>query len=303
MASRELIDMSALPVPDAVVVPAADTIFAQWLSRLRTLDPDFNALVESDPAYKQGEVNAFQVTLLMQRVNDAVRAVLLASSAGNDLDHLGAGFEVPRKVLVPADPNAIPPVEAVLETDDDFRRRIQSSWGRLSTAGALDAYRFFTASASPDTLDVRPYGPEDHNKPGEVHIYVLSRLNAGVPSAALLATVLSSVSGDDVRPLTDYVTAYPATIIPFEVEADILLPYGLDNDMVMDMAREALARYLDLTYRIGVTVSRSGIFSMLHQKGVATVHLRLPADDREMGVGEVGRCTAIRLNKVVVDGD
>lgn len=297
------INLAELPVPDAIQVPDTSALFTAWLERLLALHPAFSALVESDPAFKLGEINAWQVALLMGRMNDDVRAVLLASAGGSDLDHLGAGFDVPRKLLHPGDAQAIPPVLPVWEDDETFRLRIQTSWGRLSTAGAADAYRFFTASASTDTLDVRPYGPEDHGLPGEVHLYILARGDSGLPSTALIDTVLASVSGKDVRPLTDYVTAYPAIIGPFDIEADIYLPYGLDNDLVMDSAREALAQYLALTYRIGVTLSCSGIFSVLHQSGVVTVRMRAPLADREMGIGEVAKCLSVRLNKVVLNGD
>lgn len=297
------INLSDLPVPDAVLVPDTSQLFSAWLERLLILHPAFSALVESDPAYKLGEINAWQVALLMGRMNDDVRAVLLASARGTDLDHLGAGFDVPRKLIDPGDPQAIPPVPALWEDDDTYRLRIQTSWGRLSTAGAADAYRFFTASASTETLDVRPYGPEDHGLPGQVHLYILARNASGIPGPALIKTVLDAVSEKDVRPLTDYVTAYPSIIVPFEIEADICLPYGLDNDLVMANARAALEQYLALTYRIGITLSRSGIFSVLHQSGTVTVRMRTPVADREMGIGEVAKCIAIRLTKVVLNGD
>ncbi|MBY7256874.1 baseplate assembly protein, partial [Escherichia coli] len=86
--SYDVINLSDLPVPDAIVVPDAAVIFGAWLARLRELDPEFDALVESDPAYKQGEVTAFQLTLAFQRVNDAVRAVFLASAQKADLDQI-----------------------------------------------------------------------------------------------------------------------------------------------------------------------------------------------------------------------
>ena len=140
--SYDVINLSALAVPDAIVVPDSADIFTRWLARLRELDPEFDALVESDPAYKQGEINAYQLTLAFQRVNDAVRAVFLASARGADLDQLGAAFNVSRLVIVPGDPDAVPPVEPVYESDDAFRERIQLSWAQLNTAGARNAYRF-----------------------------------------------------------------------------------------------------------------------------------------------------------------
>lgn len=47
--SYDVINLSALAVPDAIVVPDAADIFTRWLARLRELDTEFDALVESDP--------------------------------------------------------------------------------------------------------------------------------------------------------------------------------------------------------------------------------------------------------------
>lgn len=172
--SYDVINLSALAVPDAIVVPDAADIFTRWLARLRELDPEFDALVESDPAYKQGEINAYQLTLAFQRVNDAVRAVFLASARGADLDQLGAAFNVSRLVINPGDPDAVPPVDPGYEDDEAFRERIQLSWAQLNTAGARNAYRFHAKSADNDVLDADAYGPETHNRPGEVDVYVLA---------------------------------------------------------------------------------------------------------------------------------
>lgn len=122
--SPNLIDLSAIPVPDAILVPDATTIFNSWLEKLRDLDTVYDALVESDPVYKQGEANAYQTVLLLQRINDAVRGVLLASALGADLDQIGAGFNVARQVITPAQPESIPPVDAKMEDDEAYRGRI-----------------------------------------------------------------------------------------------------------------------------------------------------------------------------------
>ena len=177
--SYDVINLSELAVPDAIVVPDSSEIFSRWLARLRELDSEFDALVESDPAYKQGEVTAYQLTLAFQRVNDAVRAVFLASARNDDLDQLGAAFNVKRLVIEPGDPNAVPPVDPVLEDDNAFRERIQLSWAQLNTAGARNAYRFHAKSADTDVLDADACGPETHNRPGEVDVYVLSRTGRG----------------------------------------------------------------------------------------------------------------------------
>ncbi len=296
--SQAIIDLSAIPVPDAVDVPDTAILITQIVAKYQELDTLFSALVESDPAYKWAETLAFRVALMRQQVNDAVRAVLLASARGNDLDQVGANFQVPRLVITPADDSTIPPTPAVYEDDDAFRERIQLSWARLSTAGAKNAYRYFAQSADSEVLDVKAYGPETHSQEGRVFLYVLSRTGDGTASQSLLDKVAASVSNDEIRPLTDFVSVRTADIIPYDVVADIHIPYGLDGELVMKNAREALQTYTDSAHRIGLVASCSGMDGALHQTGVITVELISPPSDIVPAMGQAPWCRTITLNKV-----
>lgn len=295
--SYDVINLSALAVPDAIVVPNAADIFTRWLARLRELDPEFDALVESDPAYKQGEINAYQLTLAFQRVNDAVRAVFLASARGADLDQIGAGFNVTRLVINPGDPDAVPPVEPVYEDDDAFRERIQLSWAQLNTAGARNAYRFHAKSADNDVLDADAYGPETHNRPGEVDVYVLSRTGNGEASPGLTEKVMNKLSADEVRPLTDYVSVKSATIVSYAVTAELDIPDGPDAQTVLEHAISTLTSYTQLSHRINGLVPLSAIYAALQQPGVSRVRLISPVADLEAAAGQAPWCSAINVTR------
>ncbi|ENO0289812.1 baseplate J/gp47 family protein [Enterobacter bugandensis] len=295
--SYDVINLSALAVPDAIVVPDAADIFTRWLARLRELDPEFDALVESDPAYKQGEINAYQLTLAFQRVNDAVRAVFLASARGADLDQIGAGFNVSRLVINPGDPDAVPPVDPVYEDDDAFRERIQLSWAQLNTAGARNAYRFHAKSADNDVLDADAYGPETHNRPGEVDVYVLSRTGNGEASHGLTEKVMSELSADEVRPLTDYVSVKSATIVSYAVTAELDIPDGPDAQTVLENAISTLTSYTLLSHRINGLVPLSAIYAALQQPGVSRVRLISPVADLEAAAGQAPWCSAINVTR------
>ncbi|WP_456071590.1 baseplate assembly protein [Enterobacter quasiroggenkampii] len=298
MASNyDVINLSALAVPDAIVVPDAADIFTRWLARLRELDPVFDALVESDPAFKQGEINAYQLALAFQRVNDAVRAVFLASARGADLDQIGAGFNVSRLVINPGDPDAVPPVDPVYEDDDAFRERIQLSWAQLNTAGARNAYRFHAKSADNDVLDADAYGPETHNRPGEVDVYVLSRTGNGEASPSLTEKVMSELSADEVRPLTDYVSVKSATIVSYAVTAELDIPDGPDAQTVLEHAISTLTSYTRLSHRINGLVPLSAIYAALQQPGVTRVRLISPVADLEAAAGQAPWCSAINVTR------
>ncbi|EOX7391654.1 baseplate J/gp47 family protein [Enterobacter quasiroggenkampii] len=295
--SYDVINLSALAVPDAIVVPDAADIFSRWLARLRELDPVFDALVESDPAFKQGEINAYQLALAFQRVNDAVRAVFLASARGADLDQIGAGFNVSRLVINPGDPDAVPPVDPVYEDDDAFRERIQLSWAQLNTAGARNAYRFHAKSADNDVLDADAYGPETHNRPGEVDVYVLSRTGNGEASPSLTEKVMSELSADEIRPLTDYVSVKSATIVSYAVTAELDIPDGPDAQTVLEHAISTLTSYTRLSHRINGLVPLSAIYAALQQPGVTRVRLISPVADLEAAAGQAPWCSAINVTR------
>lgn len=295
--SYDVINLSALAVPDAIVVPDAADIFTRWLARLRELDSVFDALVESDPAFKQGEINAYQLALAFQRVNDAVRAVFLASARGADLDQIGAGFNVSRLVINPGDPDAVPPVDPVYEDDDAFRERIQLSWAQLNTAGARNAYRFHAKSADNDVLDADAYGPETHNRPGEVDVYVLSRTGNGEASPSLTEKVMSELSADEVRPLTDYVSVKSATIVSYAVTAELDIPDGPDAQTVLEHAISTLTSYTRLSHRINGLVPLSAIYAALQQPGVTRVRLISPVADLEAAAGQAPWCSAINVTR------
>lgn len=295
--SYDVINLSDLPVPDAIVVPDAAVIFGVWLARLRELDPEFDALVESDPAYKQGEVTAFQLTLAFQRVNDAVRAVFLASAQKADLDQIGAAFNVERMEIVPANPDTVPPTDAVMEEDDAFRERIQLSWSQLNTAGARNAYRFHARSADEDVLDADAYGPEEHGRAGEVDVYVLSREGNGTASEALLDAVSARLNADEIRPLTDFVTVKSAIINDYSVTAELEIPDGPDAGEVLENAKNTLMSYTRLANRINGMVPLSAIYAALQQTGVARVILSSPRADIEPATGTAPRCVAVNVTR------
>ncbi|MEH5891223.1 baseplate J/gp47 family protein [Enterobacter roggenkampii] len=278
-------------------IPDAADIFTRWLARLRELDPVFDALVESDPAFKQGEINAYQLALAFQRVNDAVRAVFLASARGADLDQIGAGFNVSRLVINLGDPDAVPPVDPVYEDDDAFRERIQLSWAQLNTAGARNAYRFHAKSADNDVLDADAYGPETHNRPGEVDVYVLSRTGNGEASPSLTEKVMSELSADEVRPLTDYVSVKSATIVNYAVTAELDIPDGPDAQTVLEHAISTLTSYTRLAHRINGLVPLSAIYAALQQPGVTRVRLISPVADLEAAAGQAPWCSAINVTR------
>lgn len=297
MSAFTQIDLSTLPAPDVIEELSFETIFAEMLADLQARDPVFDALLESDPAYKILEVAAYRELLVRQRVNDAARAVMLAYSTGADLDQLGALFGVERFELVAADPEAVPPVAAVMESDTEFRRRIQLSLEGFSVAGPRGAYIFHGLSADADVLDISATSPT----PGNVVITVLSRTGSGTAGTPLLNAVAAALNDDAVRPLTDSVTVQSASIVNYNVHAHLYVYPGPDSSVVLTKALAALDAYIAQVHKIGQDVTLSGIYAALHQPGVQRVSLIQPNSNVVISATQASHCTSINVTVAGTD--
>lgn len=285
------VDLSQLAAPDVVEQFDFETILAQMLADLQARDPEFDALVESDPAFKILQVAAYRETLLRQRVNEACRAVMLAYAAGADLDQIGANYSVQRLLIDAGDPDAIPPVPPTFESDEEFRRRIQLSPEAYTTAGSEGSYVFNALGADPDVRDAQAVSPG----PGLVTVYIMSRIGDGAASVDLVESVGAALNGETVRPMTDSVTVQSAAVINYAVTAELTLFSGPDAEVVRQTAQDAVTEYVEMQRRIGYDVTRSGLFAALHQVGVQNVALTSPAADVVIGEGEVSFCTGVTV--------
>jgi phage-related baseplate assembly protein len=285
------VDLSQLEAPGVIDAPAFETILASMLVDLQARDPEFSALVESDPAFKILQVAAYRELLLRQRVNEAARAVMLAFAAGADLDQIGANYSVARLVLDPGDPDAIPPVPPTFEPDADFRRRIQLSPEAYTTAGSAGSYVFNALGADPRVRDAQPVSPT----PGVVTVYIQAREGDGAADADLVEAVEAALNGETIRPMTDSVTVQSVSVIPYDVEAELTVFPGPDAEVIRQRALDAATKYARAQERIGFDVTRSGLFAALHREGVQNVDLISPAADIVVDDGEVTFCEGVTV--------
>lgn len=285
------VDLSQLPAPGVVETLSFEAIFQAMLADLIVRDPTFSAMVESDPAYKVLEVAAYREVLLRQRVNEAAKAVMLAFAMGSDLDQIGANYNVGRLVVDPGNPDAVPPVEPTMEPDSDYRARIQLSLEGITTAGSEGSYVFHALSADGQVKDASAISPA----PGQVTVYVLARTGDGTAGEELLDAVEAALNADTVRPLTDQVLVQSATVVPYTIEAELVMYPGPDAEVVRQAAEDAVTAYAESVRRIGYDVSLSGLYAALHQPGVQRVNLTAPASGLVIGDGEASHCTSITV--------
>lgn len=292
-----VLDLDALPAPDAVAELDYETILTQLKDMVRSSVPSVTAALdlESEPLVKVLEVWAYRELLLRAAVNDGMRAVLLATARGAMLDQIGALFGVSRLVVIEANPAANPTIEQVMEADLAFRRRIQLSLEGLSTAGPRGAYRYHALSASGEVRDVGVRTIAS----GVVGVRVLSSAIDGAASPELLAAVSAALSAEDVRPLCDDVVVSAATVSAYSVEAVLHLPASPGADAALTAAEAAVRAYCEDAFAVGRVVRRSAIIAALHQTGVAWVDLVSPAGDVDPGQDGAARAATFELSTVL----
>lgn len=296
--TTSVIDLSTLAAPDIVEQLDLETIIAAMIADLQSRDATFSALVESDPAYKIIEVCAYREYLMRQRVNEACKALLLAYAEKADLDQIGANYDVERLTITPADDDAVPPVAAVMETDANYRARIQKSFEGYSCAGPISAYEYYAVSASGDVKDVNVDTPEG----GVVRVVVLSQTGDGTAPQSTLDAVQAALDVEEIRPLCDTVVVQGAEIIPYTVNATIEVISTFDKNAVADNARAALAAYVVSSRAIGIGPSIAGIYAALFVSGARRVILNSPGitADMELTETQAPYCTGYTVTGVAV---
>ncbi|PLR33181.1 baseplate assembly protein [Chimaeribacter arupi] len=289
------IDLSLLPAPDVVEPLDYETLFEARKTALISLFPveqqeavARTLSLESEPLVKLVQENVYRELILRQRVNDAARAVMVAYANGSDLDQLAAYTNVQRLVLEPADPTAVPPKAAVMESDSDFRLRIPQAFEGLSVAGPSGAYEYHARSADGRVADASAISPA----PAEVTVTVLSREADGHAGDELLAIVWEALNDEDVRPVADRVTVQSATIVPYQIEAVLYLLPTPEAEPIRAASQQQLEAYINDQRRLGRDIRLSAIYAALHVEGVQRVELLKPVADVVLDKTQAAYCSA-----------
>lgn len=275
------INLSGMTPPDiietldyeAIVKAMRDDLVERFPAIVGVID------LESEPARKLIEVFAYREMGLRARINDASRALLLASSYGSNLDHLGALFATARQ-----------------EGEDDtrFRRRLQLAPEAFSVAGPEGAYQYHVLTAAPWARDVSAIA----TRPGTVRVTVLKAGANPQPTADELEGIWLHLKNEAVRPLTDMVQVLPPIVRRTAVRARLTLYPGPDANVVREKAQAAVTAWVEENRMLGMNLRRSALFAKLHQEGVHAVELLEPAQDMILDVTEVYAIDAVEITTV-----
>ncbi|MBA6089183.1 baseplate J/gp47 family protein [Pseudomonas monteilii] len=325
-----MIDLSLLPPPDVVETLEFETLYQEVLGIFRAhMGDQWTALLESDPVVKLMEVMAYRELMVRARINAAAKASLLAYAKGADLENRAADYGVQKLTIRPANPDAVPPVEAVMEGDEALRYRTRLSLEALSVAGSSGAYEYHALSSSAELVHVSVDSPRfsgvavpaavkaqlpagaivvvcDYDAglanplPGDVSLAVLARPDSAVPEAQLVATVLKALSAEDVRPVTDRPRVQGGIPSDFQVEAVLWVEAGPDPDVVLAGARASLDKAIAGARRLEGQLPVSAVYAALHVTGISRVDLVKPVEGVVCDKRQYPRATSISLTTKVV---
>lgn len=293
------IDLSQLPAPDVVETLDYEVLLAERKATLISLYPEeqqaavaLTLALESEPIVKVLQENAYREVILRQRINEAARAVMVAYAIDDDLDQVGANNGVTRLTITPADDSTIPPVAAVMESNDDFRARIAGAFEGLSVAGPSGAYEYHARSADGRVSDASATSPS----PAVVVVTVLAREGDGTAPADLLAVVDAKLNDENIRPIADRVIVQSAEIIPYEIEAELYLYPGPEAEPVLAASQAKLAAFVSAQKRLGRDICLSALYAAMHVEGVQRVNLIKPAADYVLDKTQAAFCTSSMLS-------
>lgn len=243
-----------MDVPSVIEKLSYEEIFSRMKEELIRRDPEFSALIESDPAMKILEIATWRELLLRQRINEAAKSNLIKFATGTDLDHLAEFYGVERKDQ---------------EEDEVFRKRIKAKIIGWSTGGSKEHYRFHALSADIRVKDALV----ESLIPGSVQISILS--TNGVPPEELLEVVRKKVTQDDVRVLTDTVEVVSCKIIPINIYAKITT---VPQDII-ETAKKQFIEKFEESKGLGWNVTRSWIIANLFVEGIENIEVIQPGKD------------------------
>ena len=324
--------LSELPEPE--IVQVAD--FEAQLQEFKTLALEY--VQARDPAQAQRLAVALEndsellamllqvMTLRLQnherKYNTRIKQMLAWWATGSNLDVRLADMGLERRVITPGNPNAFPPVPAVLETEEEARLRYYlaphapAAGSRLHycrealTLGerasitveatepgvVVTTYRFAADSVVAEVKDAAAR----RTAAGVVTVAVLGRAGDGTPSTALLAAQAAHFARTDVRPETDDVVVEAAEIIPYTIRATIYIRPGRDTALSRAAALKRLEAYAQAQHRLGGYVDPSRIDHELHAAGAERLALAEPVASVECEWNQAPYCAAIELEALTL---
>lgn len=281
MSAFTLDDLSALGTPEILETLDYEALFDRRKLDLVARAPSygFNYNVqdlETDPAMIILQEASYEELVLRARGNDIARARYLYYARGNEVDHLGAFYDVLRLAG---------------ETDARFKGRIILAIQGRSTGGTAPRYRYVAMSSSLRVEDAYVY---TEGVSPQVNIAVFSTDNNGVADAPLLTTVRAAVNADDVRMVNDILSVRAAVVQTVAVTAQIWLNPNA-SDSILTTLQTNIPNQWKAESGLGKDLTTSWLIAKMMVSGVHRVNITSPTADVIMQPFQAVRISSVTL--------
>lgn len=178
------------------------------------------------------------------------------------------------------------------ESDDAFAERIYDSRYTYSTAGAEQAYIYYTKAFSTLIDDVVVLNPSDANI--DIYILMADRTQA---TSAFLEELENYLDDPDIKPLTDNITVKNVTRVNYAISVEYKI-YDTDLSKLAEIQKAiAVAAEEFKTWqsaRIGRDISSQKLISLLIAAGAAQVTINSPLDTK-VEANEIAYCESTSI--------
>ena len=157
---------------------------------------------------------------------------------------------------------------ADIESNDNYRARIQLAPESFSTAGPEGAYIYWAKTADTNIQDVSVTSPT----PGNVNVYTLMK-DGIIPTQVILDKVYAEISPKNRRPLTDYVQALAPTIANYNISLTYYIAIERKTEeasirAAIEGVGGSIERYISWQYgKLGRDINPDYLSSLMYAKG------------------------------------
>ena len=202
--------------------------------------------------------------LLLTGYQQTVTMEVIADRAGSAGNGLIAGTQLGLAVTNAAINSIVAASDASggneAEDDETYRERIREFMLTTVSTGPAQQYEAAAKAVSSSIVDAKAL----NLGAGEVGIYLLLSTETG--ASALLQSVSDALSASDTRPLTDHVTIYRATDIPYTLNIAYQADGSSATNAAIAEAVEEYRKWQDNT--VGRAFNPDRLMAMLYQAGV-----------------------------------
>ena len=187
-------------------------------------------------------------------------------------------------------------------TDEEFYELMRLSMDAYSCAGGRGSYIYFAKKDNPEIGDVAAVSPT----PGVVKLYVL--MKDGTPATEeVKREVLDRCSADEVRPLTDFVSAEDPETVSYNIAFTYYIQSNTEKNVedieaAVQAAVEEFAAWQ--CAKLGRDLNPSHLVGLLMKTGIKRVKLLEPADVtlHDGRAGEIPQVAALGMTSITNGG-